>query len=801
VRQDFRLALRRLARAPGFTVAAVLCLALGIGANTAIFTVINSVLLRPLGFADPDRLVGVWETNRDRGSERNSVKPTNYMDWVAQNTVFEAMAATYESSASVADAGEPEQVKIQYASAEFFPLLGIEPLLGRTYTAAEEAGDARVVVLTQGLWRERYGGDPTVVGRTIRLDGAPHTVLGVMPTVPDPVHRRSSPRLWIPLGLDPVTHARDKAGRFLQAVARLKPGVTLAAAQAEMATIGARLAASDPEYNAGWSVNVVPLAEQVTGAARRPLALLGGVVLVVLLIACANVANLQLAQATVRRREIALRTALGASRARVARQFLAESVALAAAGGGLGVLLAMWGTAALGTAAGATIPRVGEIALDRTVLGLTLAVSLAVGLGFGLVPAVHAARGMAHDDLKDGGRGTAGRGERSRGLLVGGQVAMSLVLLVGAGLLLKSFARLGQVDPGFDPAGVITARVSLGDVRYDDEARQTAFFQQLLARVNALPGVRAAGAINWLPLSGSRSATGLTIDGLPLPRPGEEPGADVRAVDPGYFGAMGIPLRRGRTHTAADDARAAKSVVVSESFAARYLPGADPIGRRIAMPWGDTLRATIVGVVGDVRHTGVDSVVDPTVYWALPQFPSRFMTLVVRTAGDPLALAGPIGDAVHSLDPAQPVADVRTMDEYLGNAVARQRFTLQLLGSFAALALALTAIGLYGTTAYGVAQRTRELGIRLALGAQHGDVLRAVLWRVLGVIGAGVGAGIVAALGLSRLLSSQLYEVSASDPVVFAGIALGLLTVGAVSAYLPARRATQVDPMIAIRAE
>jgi putative ABC transport system permease protein len=417
------------------------------------------------------------------------------------------------------------------------------------------------------------------------------------------------------------------------------------------------------------------------------------------------------------------------------------------------------------------------------------------------VPALHAARGVAHDELKDGGRGTAGRGERSRALLVGAQVAMSLVLLVGAGLLLKSFARLGQVDPGFDPAGVITARVSLGDERYQDEDRQTAFFEQLLARVNAIPGVREAGAINWLPLSGSRSATDMTIEGLPLPRPGEEPGADVRAVDPGYFAAMRIPLRRGRVHTRADAAAAAKSVVVSESFVQRYLPGADPVGRRIAMPWGDTLRATIVGVVGDVRHTGVDSVVDPTVYWALPQFPSPFMTLVVRTDGDPFALAGPIKSAVRSIDPAQPVADVRTMDEYLGNAVARHRFILQLLAGFAALALVLTAIGLYGTTAYAVAQRTRELGIRLALGAQHGDVLRAVLWRVLSVVTAGVGVGVVAALGLSRLLASQLYQVSATDPVVFAGIALGLAAVGAASAYLPARRATRVDPMVAIRAE
>jgi putative ABC transport system permease protein len=801
VRQDLRVALRRLVRAPGFTVAAVLCLALGIGANSAIFTVINSVLLRPLPYADPDRLVGVWEANRDRGADRNSVKPANYLDWLKEQTVFEGMAATADASLALTDGGEPEQVKAQPATAGFLPLLGLRPLLGRTYTAEEEAEGARVAILSEGLWRERYGADQGILGRTIRLDGDAYTVIGVMPAVGDLVYRRASPRLWVPIGLDPVKHAHGAAGRYLQAVARLKPGVTFGAAQAEMATIASRLAASYPEYNAGWTVNVVPLTEQVTGAVRRPLAILGGVVLVVLLIACANVANLQLAQATVRRREIAVRTALGASRGRVVRQLLVESVLLAGAGGVLGILLALWGTALLGAAAGASIPRIGEIAIDGRILGLTLLVSVIVGLGFGLGPALHAARGAAHEDLKDGTRGTSRHGERSRALLVGAQVALSLVLLVGAGLLIKSFARLQNVDPGFDAEGVITARVSLGGEQYGDESRQAAFFQNLLARVNAIPGVEIAGAINWLPLAGSRSATDLTIEGLPVPPPGQEPGANIGAVDPGYFAAMRIPLRRGRVHTDADDAGAPKTVVVSESFVQRYLPPGDPIGRRIAMPWGDTLRATIVGVVGDVRHTGVDSTVSPTVYWSYRQFPWAFMSVVARTAGDPLALAAPIREAVRSIDPAQPVADVRTMDEYLGHAVARRRFTLQLLAGFAGLALTLTAIGLYGTAAYGVAQRTRELGIRIALGASDRAVLWGELRRALVVIAAGVGAGIAASLAFGRVLASQLYEVSSTDPLVFAAIALGLAAVGALASYLPARRATRVDPMVAIRAD
>ncbi|HYC31280.1 MAG TPA: ABC transporter permease, partial [Gemmatimonadales bacterium] len=770
-------------------------------ANTAIFTVIDTVLLRPLPYANPDRLVGVWEANRDRGSERNSVSPANYLDWTKSATVFEGQAATSDASLALTGGGEPEQVKAQGATAGFFPLLGLTPLLGRTYSAEEEAAGAHVVVLSEGLWRERYGADRGIIGRSVRLDGVAHTVIGVMPAVGDLVYRRASPRLWVPLGLDPVTHARGQAGRYLQTVARLNPGVTVEAAQAEMATIAARLAESHPEFNAGWTVNVVPLAEQVTGGVRRPLGILGGVVLVVLLIACANVANLQLAQATARRREIAVRTALGASRARVVRQFLVESVLLAGAGGALGVLLALWGTALLGAASGATIPRVSEVAIDARVLGLTLLVSVLVGLVFGLVPALQTERDVGHDDLKDGTRGSSSRGDRSRALLVGAQVALSLVLLVGAGLLIKSFARLQNVDLGFDPEGVMTARVALGGEQYADEARQIGFFRDLVARVDAMPGVTNAGLINWLPLSGSRSATDLTIEGLPIPAPGQEPGANIGAVDPGYFAAMRIPLVRGRVHTDADDEAAPKTVVVSQSFVDRYLPDGDPLGRRIAMGWGDTLHATIVGVVGDVRHSGIDSVASPTVYWSYRQFAWPFMTVVARTDGDPRALAGPLRDAVRAVDPSQPVADVRTMDEYLGYAVARRRFTLQLLAGFAGLALTLTAIGLYGTTAYGVAQRTRELGIRIALGASDGVVLWGELRRALAVILVGVGTGIAAALALGRVLASQLYEVSSTDPLVFAAIAVGLASVGALASYLPARRATRVDPMVAIRAD
>ena len=799
--RDLRFALRRLARTPGFAAAAVLCLALGIGANTAIFSVINAVLLRPLPHAEPERLVGVWEASRIRESERNTVSPANYLDWQAGTRAFSGLAAVYDGSANLTGSGQPEEVTVQGATANLFEVLGIPAAIGRTFEPGDDVpGAPDVALLSHGLWQRRFAGDPAIVGSTINLDGGPVTVVGVMPPWTESIGRQPRPALWVPLGLDPAVDYRETSGRFLQAVARLAPGVTLERAQADLATIAARLAQEHPDFNTGWSVNLVPLEEQIVGAVRRPLALLGGVVLLVLLIACVNVANLMLAQATARRREIALHAALGASAAALVRRLLVESLVIALAGGVLGVLLAWWCTDAL-TALASGLPRTHEIAVDGAALAFTLVVSLAAGIGFGLVPALHVARGDLHEDLKEGARTAGGRGGRTRSLLVGAQVAVSLVLLVGAALLLKSFARLQGVELGFNPDHVLTARVTLGGERYEDPARQVRFFEDLTTRVQALPGVRAAGAINWLPLGGLRSATRMTIEGEPTPAPGHEPGANVMAVDAGFFAAMEMPVLRGRGIEPGDRAGVAKSVVVSESFVGRYLAGGDPLGRRIHMEWGDTLVGTVVGVVSDIKHAGVDSAAAPTVYWALPQFPSNFMTLVVRTTDRPERLANAVVAQVRALDPEQPVADVKTFDEWLGGAVARRRFTLLLLGGFAGLALALTAIGLYGTTAYGVVQRTRELGIRSALGARRADLLWSVLGQALRVVGVGIAVGFVLALALSRLLSSLLFEVSATDPVVFVAITLLLVAVSAAAGLLPARRATRVDPMIAIRAE
>jgi putative ABC transport system permease protein len=802
VPRDLRFALRRLTRAPGFTAAAVVCLGLGIGANTAIFSVINAVLLRPLPYQEPERLVGVWEANRLRKHERNVVSPANYLDWISDNRVFSGMAAVADVSASLTGSGEPEEIPLQLTTSGLFEVLGLRPLMGRTFSSGEDTpGAPDVVVLSHGLWQRRYAADPAIVGSTIHLDGSPYTVIGVMPSGTVSIGWQPRPDVWIPMRLDPAENYRETSGRYMQAVARLRPGINLQQAQADMSTIAARLAAEHPDFNRHWSVNLVPLAEQTVAQVRRPLMLLGGVVILVLLIACANVANLQLAQATARRREIAVHAALGASAVALGRRLLAESVLVAIAGGMLGVLLAWWCTDALTALAATSIPRIQDVTVDAGALAFTLIVSLIAGIGFGLVPAIHATRGDLHGDLKEGGRGYSGRVGRTRSFLVGAQVAVSLVLMVGAGLLLKSFARVNDVDLGFNPDHVLTAKVTLGGEPYEEEERQVRFFEELIDRVRGLPGVRAVGAINWLPLAGQRSATRMTIEGEPPTAPGEEPSADVRAIDPGFFAAMQIPVIRGRAIEPGDRAGISRSVVVSQSFVARYLVGRDPIGRRIHMEWGDTLVGTVVGVVGDIKHTGVDSAAAPTVYWALPQFPYSFMTLVVRTDDEPMRLANAVVAQVRALDPNQPVADLKPFDEWLGGAVARRRFSLLLLAGFAGLAVTLTAIGLYGTTAYGVVQRTREFGIRLALGADRWDVLWSVLRQALIVVGIGIAVGLGGAMALSRLLSSQLFEVSATDPAVFLLIAVLLLAVGGSAGFLPARRATRVDPMVAIRAE
>ena len=800
--RDLRFALRQLRRAPVFTGAAVACLALGIGANTAIFTVINAVLVRPLPYPDPERLVMVWSSSESRHRERNTVSPGDFQDWRAENQVFERMAGLYDTRMNLSGDAEPVEVPVEYATAELFPLLGLTPVVGRTYTAAEDApGGPPVALVSYGLWQRRFGGARSVVGRTISLDGKPYTIIGVLPAAAGVAGRPVTPDLWIPFAIDPALDYRVSAGRFMLALGRLKPGVTRDQAQAAVATIARRLEDAHPDFNRGWSVNLRPLGDEVTGPVRRPLLVLAAVVVAVLLIACANVANLQLAQATGRRREIAVRAALGASRSRVVRQFLSESLLLAVAGGVAGVLLALWLTDALAARAAASIPRLGDVRIDGMTLAFTVALSAVAGVLFGVMPAVQAARTDLHESLKEGARGLSTGGARTRSVLVAAQVALSLMLLVGAGLLLKSFARLQQVDLGFEPDHVLTARVTLPSARYEKPEQQAAFFEALLRDLRSLPGVRAAGAIDWLPLSGLRSATRFWLEDRPAPTPSERPGTDVRAVEPGYFQAMGIRLLDGRLLGAPDGPGQPRTVVVSQSFVRQYMSDEEPLGRRMVMPWGDTLVATIVGVVADVKHTGVDSAASPTTYWPLAQFPSTFMNLVIRTTGDPGTLSSAVVARVHALDPELAVADVKPLDAYLGDSLARRRFSMTLLAGFAALALVLTAVGLYGVMAYTVVLQTRELGIRLALGASRETVLRGVLWRGLALVAIGIVAGVSGALAFTRILGALLYDVSATDPAVFAAIIGLLAAVGAVASYGPARRATRVDPMVALRAE
>jgi putative ABC transport system permease protein len=799
---DLRYAFRQLRRSPTFTLAAVACLALGIGANTAIFTVINAVLVRPLPYPEPERLVMLFEARKGDAASRNVVSPADFLDWRAQSRSFERSAAIYDYGVNLTGHGEPAEVKAELASADLFPLLGLAPVIGRTYTTEEDGpGGGKVVVLGYGLWQRRFGGARDVVGQIVRVDEEPYTVVGVLPEGAGLAGRPQAPDLWLPLALDPGQDYRATSGRYLTTVARLRPGVSLAAAEADLRTVAARLQVAHPEFNGTWSANVVPLTDYVTGSLRRPLLVLAGVVGLVLLIACANVANLQLAQATVRRREIAVRAALGAGRRRMMRQFLLESLLLSSAGGVAGTLLALWLTDALAASASTTIPRLGLVRVDLAALAFTLVLSVAAGLVFGMVPALQAARTDLHEALKQGARGASGGGARTRAILVAGQVALALVLLVGAGLLLKSFARLQQVDLGFEPEHVVTARVTLPETRYADSTRQAAFFQGLLARLDALPGVRVAGAINWLPLSGLRSATNFWFGGRPIPPDPDQPGANISVVDPDYFRAMGITLRSGRGIEPTDDADHPKAVVVSERFAHDYLPGQSPLGQQIFMPWGDTLVATIVGVAGDVKHAGVDSLALPTIYWSIAQFPWSAMNVVVRAEGDVRPVAAALPGAVHAIDPELAVADVRPLESYLGDALARRRFSMTLLAGFAALSLVLTAVGLYGVIAYTVVQRTREFGIQLALGASQATVLRGVVRRGLVLVGAGMVAGVVGAAAFTRVLGALLYEVSATDPAVFAGIVALLAVVGVGASYVPARRATRVDPAVALRAE
>src|SRR6266480_549317 len=747
--QDLRFGLRMLLKNPGFTIVAVIALALGIGANTAIFSVVNTVLLRPLPYKDPDRLAMVWEDNSKQGFPRDTPAAANYIDWRDQNHVFEGMAAMVEISFNLTSAGEPERIDGHRVSANLFSLLGINPQLGRAFLPEEDQpGANHVVIMSHGLWQRQFGADPAIIGKPINLNGESFTVVGVMPRGFQ--FPRRADQLWIPIAFD-TTEARERGNHYLQVIARLKPGITLERTQAEMTTIAGRLEQQYTKTNTSIGAVVTPLHEHVVGDIKPALLILLGAVAFVLLIACANVANVLLARAAVRQKEIALRLALGAGRARLIRQFLTESVLLAVLGGGVGLLLSIVGLSVLRRFIPPNISQAQAITIDAKVLIFTVLVSLATGLIFGLAPAMQAANFNLNETLKESGRdsGAGSRGNRIRGLLVISEVAVSFILLIGAGLLINSFLRLRNVDPGFRADKALTMKIVLSQARYGDKEQRGIFYSELIRRVETLPGVISAAVATNLPLTETGNSVGVSIEGRADPAPDRVPIVITRIISPRYFETMGISLLKGRAFTEEDKTDSPSVVVISEATARDFWPGEDALGKHIKVGSGsnnDNKWLTVIGVVKDVRQ--FELVVEPKPQMYLPFTQANFFeprALVVKTNLEPLSLAATVRKTVWEIDKDQPVSDIASMETIVSESVARQRFSMLLLGVFAGLALVLAAVGIYGVMSYSVVQRTHEIGIRMALGARKTDVLKMTVSQGLKLVSVGMVLGLLAA--------------------------------------------------------
>jgi len=800
--QDLRYGIRMLARKPGFTLIAVITLALGIGANTAIFSVVNAVLLRPLAYKEPDRLIRIWESNPARNWPEFSASVPNFKDWQQQQSVFEQVAAQELSTFNLTGTGEPERIPAASVTANLFLTLGVSPVMGREFLPEEEqAGRHRVVLLSHGLWQRRFGSDPTMIGKPVQLNGESYEVIGIMPA---DFRFTGTRELWVPLVLDPARQSwrADRTNHTLMVFARLKPDVTLEQADADMQAIAGRLEQQYPQSNAGWSVRLRTFNDWlIPEAIRRSVLVLLAAVGFVLLIACANVANLLLARAGAREREMAIRAALGASRLRVMRQLLTESLLLAGLGGLAGVLLALWGVDLIAVNDAMNIPRLNQTRLDGRVLGFTLVVSVMTGLIFGLVPAWRAVKINLTETLKEGGRsGSSGARHRLRSALVIGEVALSLVLLVSAGLMMRSFARLQNVPLGFAPENVMTMQINLPPSKYGENAQRVDFFDQLLERLRAVPGVVETAAITGVPLSDGNWAMEVTLEGRDGATNEAPLSADTRAVTPNYFRTMGIPLLQGRDFTEQDRGDAPLTMIVSEKFASRYWPGENPIGRRFR-PGTNNPFGTVIGVVGNVRNLSLEDEGRPAFYFSYGHIGMPALTLTVRTTARPETLTAALRTQVASLDADLPIFNIRTMEQRVTDAAGQPRFQTVLLGIFSVVALLLAAIGLYGVMSFLVRQRTHEIGLRMALGAQSRDVLGLVIRQGLLLTLVGVAIGLAAAFGLTRLMKSLLYGVSATDPLTFAVIALLLTAVALLACYIPARRAMKVDPMVALRYE
>ena len=802
--RDLRYAARMLRKSPGFAAVALATLALGIGANAAIFSVVDAVLLRPLPYGSPERLVAVYQTLPRQGVSSNGASYLNYLD-LARARSFEGLGAVRMHDFTLTGRGEPALVVAGTVTANVFPLLRSRPLLGRGLQPSDEgASAAPVAVLSEKLWRERFGADPDVVGRTVRLDERPFTIAGVMPasfkTPPDV----PPAELWTPLEQDPVFAdlKQKRGGHYLTLVGRLADGVTREQAQAELSTIAAALAREYPKENEGWGVRLVPLAESFVAGVKTAMVVLLGAVGFVFLIACANVANLLLARASARSREVAIRSALGASRADLIRQFLVESLLLGLLGGGLGLALAASTAGALRAWLPAGLPRIGEVGVDARVLAFGLVASLVAAVVFGVAPAVAAADRRLWGALRDGAAGAGeGRGKRRlRRALVVAETALSFVLLVGAGLLARSFARLQHVPLGFNPARVLTAGMSLPRSQYAHPDEWRSFYTNLVGRLEGAPGVEAVAASLPLPLYGGGLNFAFRIDGREE-KPGADLSANYTALTPGYFRVLQIPLVRGRLLDARDSADAPKVCAVSAAFAKRYFPGEDPIGRRLIFGFKEAVPREIVGIVADVKRDGRAADSRPEMYVPFAQEPWWAAYVVLRTSGDPARLSGVVRAEVRALDPGLPIESVQPMTEIVADSVAQPRFRTTLLSLFGFAALLLAVVGTYGVLSYSVGSRTREVGIRVALGAERGDLLRMVVGEGLTLTVLGLAAGAFGAVLLTRFLSTLLFGVGRFDPLTYAGVAAALIAAGLAACWVPARRAMRVDPVRALRSE
>ncbi|HXD33045.1 MAG TPA: ABC transporter permease [Pyrinomonadaceae bacterium] len=797
--RDLRYGMRSLFKRPGFTAVALIALALGIGANTAIFSLVNAVLLRPLPFNEPDRLVWMWGNIRN-GGNRASVSPLDFLDYRNQNTTFENYAAmmSIPAALNLTGGGEPERLSAAAVTGNYFETLGVAPALGRAFRLEnEKTGQDQVAVLSYRLWQKRFGGDPNIVNKTITLDGNTCAVLGVMPRE---FNFPAATDLWVPMNFDSRPGMKQRKAHFLRPVGRLKPGVTIAQAQADTDNVARRLEEQYPDTNTGWNLRLVSLREQLVGKTRPTLFILFGAVGFVLLIACANVANLLLVRAATREREIALRTALGAGRLRIVRQMITESVLLALVGGTLGALLAVWGVELLVVLSGDNIPATAQVKIDANVLGFTLLISLLTGVLFGLAPALRTMKLNLSEALKEGGRsGSEGpQRNRTRSVLVILESAVAVMLLIGAGLLVRSFLKLQNTDPGFDAHNVLTMRVDLPEQKYGEDEKAANFYQQLEARVASLSGVETVGMISELPMTGQPNDMPYYVEGRPPSSPDQSFDDDFRRINQHYFKAMRIPLLRGRNFTEPEVRQGAKLLVVSDLLVQQVFPNEDPIGKRLVMAIGKGDPFEIIGVVGDVRHRALEVQPGPIMY--MPHYDPS-MNVVIRTQNNPAGFAAAVRREVHAIDSDQPVAAVKTMEDWLVTSTAGPRYRTTLIGLFALLALLLASTGIYGVMSYSVTQRTHEIGVRMALGARQFDVLKLVVRQGMLLVLLGVGLGLVGAFALTRVMTSLLFEVPAKDPLTFVAVSALLALVALIACYIPAYRATKVDPLTALRYE